>query len=45
MALIDPAYEESIKLAVESAYLKEFPQLEGKYSTHICDSADGILNL
>ena len=45
MALIDPAYEESIKLAVESDYLKEFPQLEGKYSTHICDSADGILNL
>ena len=45
MALIDPAYEESIKQAVESAYLKEFPHLTGKYSTHICNSADGIINM
>ena len=45
MALIDPAYEESIIHSVETAYLKAFPQLEGKYSTHICASADGIMNL
>lgn len=45
MALIDPAYEESIIQAVESAYLKEFPHLRGKYSTHICNSADGIINM
>ena len=45
MALIDPAYEESIIRSVETAYLKAFPQLEGKYSTHICASADGIMNL
>ena len=43
MALIDPAYEESIKRQVTSEYLKAFPLLEGKYSVHLCDSADGLL--
>ena len=43
MALIDPAYEESIKQQVTSEYLKAFPLLEGKYSVHLCDSADGLL--
>ena len=43
MALIDPDYEESIKRQVTSEYLKAFPQLEGKYSVHICESADGLL--
>ena len=42
MALIDPAYEESILQQVGAAYLKAFPQLEGKYSAHICESADGV---
>lgn len=42
MALIDPAYEESIKESVTREYLKEFPHLEGKYSVHICESADGV---
>ncbi len=42
MALIDPAYEESILEKVEREYLKAFPQLEGKYSAHICHSADGV---
>lgn len=41
MALIDPAYEESIVHQVSSEYLKAFPHLEGKYSAHICVSADG----
>ncbi len=45
MALIDPAYEEAISCQVTERYLKEFPMLEGKYSVHICDSANGILNL
>lgn len=45
MALIDPAYEESIVQGVQSAYLKEFPHLEGKYSSHICVSANGIINM
>ena len=42
MALIDPAYEESILENVGREYLKAFPHLEGKYSAHICASADGV---
>ena len=42
MALIDPAYEESIKENVTREYLKAFPQLEGKYSVHICHSENGV---
>jgi len=42
MALIDPAYRESITESVTRAYLKEFPELNGKYSVHICQSADGV---
>ena len=42
MALIDPAYEESISRTVTEQYLKVFPELEGKYSVHICESADGV---
>ena len=42
MALIDPAYEDSILKTVEREYLRKFPDLEGKYSAHICESADGI---
>ena len=42
MALIDPAFEESIRENVTREYLKEFPRLEGKYSFHICESADGV---
>ena len=42
MALIDPAFEEKIVEKVSREYLKSFPQLEGKYSAHICVSADGV---
>ncbi|MBQ1504303.1 MAG: GHMP kinase, partial [Oscillospiraceae bacterium] len=42
MALIDPAYEEEITEKVTAAYLKDFPHLEGKYSVHMCASADGV---
>ncbi len=42
MALIDPAYEESVVEKVSRAYLKAFPRLEGKFSTHICHTADGV---
>ena len=41
MALIDPAYEEQIVKSVEEKYLASFPNLKGKYSAHICVSADG----
>lgn len=42
MALIDPAFEDSITEKVTAEYLKAFPQLAGKYSVHICNSADGV---
>ena len=42
MALIDPAYRESIVEKVTKEYLKAFPALEGKYMTAICHSADGL---
>ena len=42
MALIDPAYEEQIAETVTREYLKVFPELEGKYSVHFCESADGV---
>ena len=45
MALIDPDKAEQITAQVEQAYLKVFPRLEGKYSAHLCHSADGIMNL
>ena len=43
MALIDPTFEADIKKKVTEEYLRAFPNLEGKYSVHICDSADGLL--
>lgn len=42
MALINPEYVQQIEYEVTKAYLKEFPLLEGKYSVHICESADGV---
>ena len=42
MALIDSAYRESILENVESEYLAAFPNLRGKYSAHICNTADGV---
>jgi galactokinase/galacturonokinase len=42
MALVDPAYKETIARTVTESYLKEFPLLEGKYSVHFCQSADGV---
>lgn len=41
MALIDPAFEDSIIKKVTLEYLKAFPYLDGKYSVHMCESADG----
>lgn len=42
MALIDPNYEQSILETVMERYLKQFPHMRGKYSAHICETADGI---
>ena len=42
MALIDPAYEDRIREEVERKYLTAYPEMKGKYSFHICASADGV---
>ncbi|MBO4414119.1 MAG: GHMP kinase [Clostridia bacterium] len=42
MALIDPAYEKEILERVEREYLAAFPGLRGRYSAHICRTADGV---
>lgn len=42
MALIDPSYRESIERKISDEYLREFPDLRGKYQFVICKSADGI---
>ena len=42
MALIDPAYEESIRQHVTEAYLASFPEMKGKYDVFFCESADGV---
>ena len=40
--LIDPEKAEDIEAKVGSKYLKAFPMLEGRYSFHLCESADGV---
>ncbi len=42
LAIVDPEYEKSIIETVTKEYLKAFPHLEGKYSAHVCESADGV---
>ncbi len=42
MALIDPAFEESIKRTVTAEYLKSFPEMTGKYDVFICNSTYGV---
>ena len=42
MALIDPAYEESVSREVTEKYLAAYPEMKGKYEVFICDSADGV---
>ena len=42
MALIDPAFEESIRREVTEKYLASYPPMKGKYDVYICDSANGV---
>ena len=42
MAIINPEYADEIKEKVEKEYLSAFPELIGKYSAHICHTADGV---
>ncbi len=41
IALIDPEKADSIRNEVEKKYLTAFPEMKGKYSFHLCGSADG----
>ncbi len=43
MALIDPAYRENVLEKIEKKYLDAFPDLKGKYSAHICCTANGVI--
>ena len=42
MALIDPAKREQIVEQVTREYLEAFPELTGKFSIHICNTANGV---
>lgn len=42
MAIIDPSFAWDLEKHVTNEYLKAFPALEGKFSVHICDTADGV---
>ncbi|MBQ1848868.1 MAG: GHMP kinase [Lachnospiraceae bacterium] len=42
MALVDPAKAEQIAERVEREYLTAVPEMKGRYSFHLCESADGI---
>lgn len=42
MALIDPAKADDIREEVERKYLDAYPEMKGKYSFHLCESADGV---
>ncbi|MDO4546973.1 MAG: galactokinase family protein [Clostridia bacterium] len=44
MALTDPAYRDKIISGVTERYLRRFPHMEGRFSVHICRSADGVGN-
>lgn len=42
LALIDPKYEKEIEKEVRYLYLKEYPNLENKYSSFIVETSDGV---
>lgn len=42
MALIDPAFEQSIVETITAQYIKAFPALKDKFRIYVCDSADGV---
>ena len=42
IAIIDPEQVDSIKETITAEYLKRFPELEGRYSFHLCNTADGV---
>ena len=43
MALVDPDKVDDIRGEVERKYLMAYPEMKGKYSFHLCESADGVI--
>jgi galactokinase/galacturonokinase len=42
LARVDPDKVDAIREEVERRYLSSYPGMTGKYSFHLCKSADGI---
>lgn len=42
MAIVDPEKCNEIEKFVTKHYLAEFPELEGKFSVHFCETSDGV---
>ena len=42
MALVDPAYKDSITKRITEQYLARFPHLKDAFSVHYCKTADGV---
>jgi galactokinase len=42
MAITNPIYREEILETVSTEYLNRFPNLKGKFSSHVCKTADGV---
>ena len=42
MALVNPEYKEEISFEMTRKYLKEFPELDGKFGVHFTRTADGV---
>ena len=39
-----PEKADSIRESVERKYLDAYPEMKGRYSFHLCESADGMAN-
>lgn len=42
MALVDPAKRDAIAQKMTTEYLRAFPNLQGKFSIHFCQTSDGV---
>ena len=42
MAIVDPAYMESIAEKVQKEYLSAYPALADKYLSHVCETVNGV---
>ena len=42
LAIVDPAFIDSISQSIAEGYIQAFPHLKDKFSIHVCYSADGV---